>query len=349
LPETLCPACGFSPIPKGADECPACAEPFTYLPTHRKAQKRFIDPLLDAESPESTTFGGAITGAVTAHPITPGIAFLTGAAIWFLRASGILVELNEPGWLYAMAIVDLLIPIQIFINLGPARFFAQLAALGQLGVAVWLGREDFANPLHLLFVGHGVVLLLSVSGEPGTLRRAIVLSMACGAAAAAAAVLGLLGMRVSATELGGTQEGFKLKLPPGYVAFTRDEIRAAMHLPPGGPVPFGNPVERLFGLVLVSPDAKTPLISGCEALQKSLGGDDEPKPLPHRAPAGMGQAALVYPLHTPSGGVGRLACAKRVDGRFAALALVVLGADPAIAESASERAFDDLGGGLTLP
>src|SRR5579871_1753731 len=177
--QTLCPAGGFSPIAPGTEECPACGEPFTFLQTHKRAKNQFIDP--EAESPEATTFSGGVTSAVTAHPSPPAIAFLAGAVLWFLRASGILVELNEPSWLFGVAVVDLVIPALLVVNVGPVKLLAQLAALGQLGAAAFLGRDDLVNPIHVLFAAHAIVLLVMVSGEPGVFRRALGLSMACAA------------------------------------------------------------------------------------------------------------------------------------------------------------------------
>src|ERR1700693_5604195 len=112
--QTLCPACGFTPIPAGTEECPACGEPFAFLQMHKKAKNRFIDP--EAESPEATTFGGGVTSAVTAHPYPPAGAFLPGAVLWFLRASGILVDLSEPSWLFGIAVADLVVAALLVIN-----------------------------------------------------------------------------------------------------------------------------------------------------------------------------------------------------------------------------------------
>jgi hypothetical protein len=349
MAQTLCPACGFTPIAAGAEQCPRCGEVFAFLQTHKRAQKAFIDRAREGDPPESTTFGGAVASAVTAHPFAPSVAFLCGAAIWFLRAAGILVDLNEPVWVFAIAVADLLVPVLIIVNLGPAQLLAQLAAVGQLAVAVWLGRSDFANPVHLLFAGHAVVLAVLVTGEPGVLRRSLGLSMAVACAAGAAAVLGLLGMRVSASELGSPAQGFHLQLPPGYVAFTRDEMAAAMHVPGGTAVPFGNSVERVFGLVTLDRDHDVSLISGCTGLHHALGGTNAVQPLDHAPPSSLGTEALVYELTTGPGSQGRLACGKLKDGRFVGFALVYLAPDSALGDGAVERVFDALGAGLSLP
>jgi hypothetical protein len=350
MEETLCPNCGFSPIPRDAEECPVCHEPFAFMQRHKLGPRGRVDPKrADIEAEESTTYGGAITGAVTAHPYPTAAAFLTGAAIWFLRASGILVDLDEPSWTFAVAVVDLIIPLIIILNFGPAKAAAQASAVGQLAATLFLGRKDFAHPVHVLFAAHAVVLLVMVVGEPDVFRRALSLSMAGAIAAAVAAVLGLSGMRVSVSQLGSERLGFRLALPPGWVALTRDEVRPAMRLPPGRAIPFGDLSSRVFGLITLSEDSSTPLIGGCETLVQAIAGMDEVKPLARSAPPGMGSSALVYALHTTTDGVGRLACAKRADGLLVGFAVVLVGADPVVADSASEKAFDAVGAGFSLP
>jgi len=113
-------------------------------------------------------------------------------------------------------------------------------------------------------------------------------------------------------------------------------------------VPFGNPQRGVFGVVSVGDDPASALIGGCEALYTALGGLDL-KPLAHPAPAGMGPAALVYSLKTPTAGAGRLACAKRRDGRLLGVAVALVGTDPAVAESAADKSLDEVGAGLSLP
>jgi hypothetical protein len=349
MPETICPNCGFSPIPRDAEECPVCHQTFAFVPRYKRGPQGRLDPKrAEVESEEATTFGGAITGAVTAHPYPTAGAFITGAVIWFLRGSGLLADLNEPGWVFGAAIADLIIPLMIIINIGPAKLAAQFVAGAQVLMALFLGRHDLSNPVHILYAAHGVALLVMVVGEPELFRRTLSLSMAGAVAAAAVAVLGLVGMRTAASELGGQQQGYRLSLPPGYIAMTRDEIRPAMRLPPGKAIPFGDPSARVFGMISIGEDSATPLIGGCEALHEAIGGTDEVKPLARPAPPGMGSATLVYGLRTTSGGVGRLACAKRTDGKLVGFAVVLLGADPSVSEGVSEQAFDALGAGFTV-
>jgi hypothetical protein len=349
MPETLCPNCGFSPIPRDAEECPVCHQAFAFVPRYKRGPQGRLDPKrAEVEAEESTTYGGAITGAVTAHPYPTAGAFLTGAVIWFLRGSGLLADLNEPAWVFGAAIADLIVPLMIIVNIGPAKVAAQFVAGAQILIALYLGRHDLGHPTHILYAAHGVALLVMVVGEPGIFRRTLSLTMSGAIAAAAAAVLGLVGMRASISELGGPQQGYRFSLPPGYIAMTRDEIRPAMRLPPGKAVPFGDPSARVFGVISLGDDSAAQLIGGCEALHEAMGGTDEVKPLARPAPPGMGVATLVYSLHTSSGGVGRLACAKRPDGKLVGFAVVLLGADPVVSEGVSEQAFDSLGAGFTL-
>jgi hypothetical protein len=348
MEETLCPSCGFSPIPRDADACPKCGEPFSFLQHHKRGVKQFLDPIHDVAPPESTTFGGAITGAVTAHPVPPAVAFLTGAAIWFARVSGILVDQGEPSWLFGVVFVDVLVALVIFLAVGPATVISQLAALGQLGLSAWFARNDLANPAHILFMAHAVLLLVMVVAEPGPFRRALGLSMASALAVATIAVMGVLGMRLSATELGGARHGFRFRLPPGYVALTRDEVRPALRMPAGDAAPFGKPEDHIFGMIVSSRDPQTPLIGGCQGLHDALGATDEAKPMVAAAPPGMGGDVLVYGLTTGGGGVGRLACAKRADGRLVGFAVVVLAPSSAAGPALAEKAFERLGAELNL-
>src|SRR6202035_5854796 len=105
-------------------------------------------------------------------------------------------------------------------------------------------------------------------------------------------------------------------------------------------VPFGDPVGRVYGMMVTNRDTTAPLISGCEAMHQGLGGTNPLAPLARSAPVGMGSSALVYPLQTGTGGVGRLACAKRIDGRLVGFAVVLLDANPAVGDRAAEQVFD---------
>jgi hypothetical protein len=99
MPETLCPKCGHSPIPAGSEACPACGEPFSFLPMYQRAQRQRVDKRREADvDMEQTVFGGNLTGEVTAHPGPMAAVFFVGAVAWFLRVGGVVGELREPLW-----------------------------------------------------------------------------------------------------------------------------------------------------------------------------------------------------------------------------------------------------------
>src|SRR5687768_380771 len=142
MAETICPSCGFSPIPDDVDDCPKCRKPFAEV---KRPSRAAIDRLKEDVHTESTTFGG-VTGAVTAHPTAPAIVLALGALIWFLRASGVLSASPEPEppWLYGLVGLELVMVVVLFANVGPARLLAQLTALIHVAVAVALsGGELF--------------------------------------------------------------------------------------------------------------------------------------------------------------------------------------------------------------
>ncbi|MBX5481449.1 MAG: zinc ribbon domain-containing protein [Myxococcaceae bacterium] len=352
MAQTLCPACGHSPIPEGAEECPVCQEPFAFLPTHKKAKNRFIDRHASEES-EATIFGGAVTGEVSAHPYPAAVVLFAGAAIWFLRASGIVGSFQSPGWLYGVVAADLLVALVLILNLGPARAIAQLAMIGQLGLTLWLARGALWAPMHLAFAGHAAFALLMVVGEPGRARRTmgLVLGLVCAGAASAWMALGAppqaaaMGPR---EKLAAPGAGFTLLLPPEWTSAKPAQLTAHLKLPPptlsATTAGFASNAARAVGLVVVRNDPKAQLIGTCQTLHQDLGGTNTPRPISHRAPDAFGGAAAVYELRTFSGATGLLACSKLEDGRFVALAVLSVNPDA----EAGARAFDDVGAGLSL-
>ena len=351
MAKTLCPSCGHSPIPAGADECPVCHEPFAFLQTHKKAKNRFVD-VTDREEHESTVFGGALTGEVSAHPYPAAVALFAGAAIWFLRVSGFVVGFHEPQWVFALVALDLLLALVLILNFGPAKLIAQVGMLGQLGVALFLGRDELSNPVQLLFAAHAAAVLFLIVGEPGAVRRSVgvvaALIVAGGAIALMLVVPGSGALDGPRQELFAPNAGFRLLLPSGWVRASSAELAAHLRTPAasGGSssVGFSSAADRAIGIVVVKRNPDLQLIGGCQALLQDLGGTNVPKPMPHKVPAALGQSAVVYELRTFSGASGLLSCGKRDDGRFVGLAVLSVNPDAA----AGARAFDAVGPGLSM-
>ena len=352
MTQTLCPACGHSPIPDGAETCPKCGEPFAFLAMHKKGKKAFVDKQRDSVETEATTFGGGLTGEVSAHP-GPAVAVLTvGAVIWFLRSGGVLADYSEPAWTYGFVGVDLVLATVLLVNLGPAKLLAQIGALLQLGAAAYLADGRFDNPRHLFFCLHAVFILVLVVGEPSGLRRngglVVGLLMALGAFGAMATGYGEAIKSPGMVEIPGHDGDYRLLAPEGFRLLSREEM--APHLRPpldtatAKSVGFGNKVRRVYGAVTLDSDASSQLIGGCQEHLRSLGGVGDPVPAGSPAPATLGKGALSYTLRTASGASGRLACGKLADGRFVALAVVAQDPDPRTAT----QVFEQVGAALSF-
>lgn len=351
MSQTICPACGHSPIPAGAEECPVCNEPFAFLPMHKKAKKKFIDKN-DAEESESTSFGGGLTGEVSAHPYQAATVLFGGALIWFLRGSGVLTGVGDASWLYAIVAADLLVALLLIINLGPAKMLAQLVLLLQLGAALYLGRDNLLQPVHLMFAAHAGVGLFITAGEPGGVRRTVGLIAGLLVCSLAAVLLVIQPGNVVAAgprqKLSAAGAGFSLLLPPDYSSAKPLELTRHLKVPQpslnGTTAGFSSTVERTIGLILVNRDGSAQLIGSCQTLHQDLGGTNVPNPIAHRAPRALGDAVAVFELRTFSGASGLLACGKLADGRFVALVVLSINPDP----SSGARAFDAVGEGLSL-
>lgn len=342
MTQTLCPACGHSPIPEGAERCPACDEPFASAP-RRHAWNRGQGTLpLD----EITPVSGTVTSAVLMHP-GPAIAVITaGAGAWLLRATGLLHATSEPAWVYGVAALGLGVVAVLRFNLGPARALAQLGMLVQLGLSVVLGSSEILAPRHLLFALHALVALSMVSGEPGIRRREVSLGLGLGIALLAV----LFWIRGAPTppaprqELVSRELGYRLLLPIGYTLLPREPAESGLKLPRGGgaSIVFGGGMD--VGILTVDRNAGQQPIGRCQEHLAALGSLEPPRALTRPAPERLGDSTLMYEVRTKTGAVGRLACARLPDGRFVALALVARGGDAL----AADAAFDEVGAGLTL-
>lgn len=351
MPDTLCPACGHSPIPAGADECPVCHEPFAFLQTHKKAKNRFLDRR-DGDTGARTTFGVGVTSELGAHPYQAATVALLGAVIWFLRASGVFGTPELPQWAFALVLGDLVLALLLVLRMSAARLPGQLLMIAQTAAALYLGREALLNPLHLMFAGHAVVGLILLSGEPGGIRRQA--GLFGGVLLAAAAVVFMLVARAGGDgtprqELFSQQGGYRLLLPSGYARAQPAELQVHLKVPQTTPVTashvgFNSASARAVGMLLVNRNAEVPVIGGCQTLHHDLGGTNVPRPSAHRAPAALGDPAVVYEIRTFSGAEGLLACGRPDGERF--VALTVLSVNRSAEEGA--EAFDRVGAGLSL-
>lgn len=352
MAETLCPNCGYSPIPAGAEACPECHEPFGFLQMHKRAKRKFVDRERDHEDMEATVFGGNLTGEVAAHPWPASLVLFAGAVAWFLRV-GVFNPLQEPLILFGLVLMDLVLALLLLINAGPGRVLTQLGMVVQLGVAWWLGRKSLEAPLHVAFLAHSALSFLMVTGEPGPLRRYVSLGLGLGAVGLAALALALpLGTKPAAAgadrqKLVGRELGFELDLPSGWGRLERAQLEPHLVLPAatltGSGVAFGNAQQGRFGLLWVDRKADQTLLGGCQEILKSVGGGTG-KPLTRAAPAALGGKALVYELRTGSGAQGALGCGQLEDGRLVGLAVVAVPEE----REGGEAAFAVVGEGLAL-
>ncbi|MFL5322308.1 MAG: zinc ribbon domain-containing protein [Myxococcaceae bacterium] len=350
MAKTICPNCGFSPIPHGASQCPRCEEPFDFLQTHKKAQKKFIDRNSDEES-DVTTFGGGLTGAVSAHPWPAAIVIALGAGAWFLRAAG-MFGAPDPFWTYAIVLLDLVAALMLVINVGPSKMFAQGVTLLQLGAAAYLGRLSLQSVITVAFIAQALVAFTMVLGEPSPVRRYLSLGFGLMFSASAAAAVALLSQAPIPTvapskEIDEAELGIKLSLPQGFTALSAAQVATALTVPPpsltSGGTAFGDVANKRFGVLTVEKMEEGQLVGSCRALYKIVGGRGEPETAVHSAPAALGSPALVYRIKTATGATGLHACGKKPDGRLIALTVVTSAAD-----ASGDAVFDAVGAGLSL-
>lgn len=350
MAETLCPNCGYSPIPAGAESCPECEEPFGFLRMHKRGQRRFVDPR-EHEDNEATVFGGNLTGELSAHPGPAAAVLFAGAAAWFLRV-GVLGGLDDPLWAYGLVLLDMVLGLLLLLNQGPAKLLSQVGLVLQLGAAAWLGREALLAPVHLGFLAHAAVAWVLVTGEPGPVRRKVCLGLGLGAAVAAVLLVlwpvGLTRGGGGARQLlVGRELGFQLELPKDWGQLGREQLEPHLTLPAatltGSGVAFGDAARGRFGVLWVDRKADLTLTGGCQELLQAMGGAPG-RPLARAAPAALGGKALVYALRTPSGALGSLGCGQLEDGRLVGLGVVAASSEG----EGGEAAFAVVGAGLAL-
>jgi hypothetical protein len=354
MPETLCPSCGHSPIPHGAEACPACHEPFDFLQMYKRGQRMRVDKQRDHEDGEQTMFGGNLTGEVTAHPGPIAGVFFVGAVAWFLRAGGVLGSLGDPLWTYGLVLLNLALGLVLLINLGPAKLLAQVGMVLQLGAAGYLARESPGEAVHWAYLGHAVVGLVAVVGEPGSVRRYACLGLGV--------VLCILGAVFLVRPVGGLDKaaggprqllvgkdlGYQLELPSGWNRLSREELAPHLSLPvatlTGGGVGFGDVAQGRYGGLWIERGASQPVAASCQEMLKAFGGETASRPSTRPAPLALGTKALVYELRTAGGASGTFSCGQLKDGRLVGLGVVAAPPNTASAESA----FVAVGSGLAL-
>ena len=354
MPETLCPSCGHSPIPQGAESCPKCHEPFDFLQMYKRGQRMRVDKQRDAEDGEQTVFGGNLTGAVSAHPGPIAAVFFLGAVGWFLRAEGLLGSLHDPPWTYGLVALNLALGLVLLLNLGPAKLLAQVGMVLQLGGAGLLARGALGEAVHWAYLGHAVVGLVAVVGEPSSVRRYVCLGLGV--------AMVLLGALFLVWPVGRTNEvpagsrqllvskelGYELELPGGWERLTREQLAPHLTLPPasltGGGVAFGDLAQARYGGLWIERGVSPPAAVGCQQLLKAFGGEATGQPSAQPAPLALGTKAVVYELRTAGGASGTFSCGLLGDGRLVGLSLVAVAPQAASADPA----FVAVGAGLSL-
>lgn len=347
MAKTLCPNCGWSPIPANAEECPACHEPFAFVPSFKRARRldRMAVPLGDDEAGNTIMGGTVFTGAVSVHPRQAVAVFLAAAFAWLVRVSAAMGE-GAPGWTWALVAGGLLSALLLYIRRGPSKLLAQFSAIGFVLSALWLGYPELLQSTPLMYALNGGVALLMVSGEPGPARRWVGLGLGLLTAVLAIASLAFPaaprqndGRRERRQELVSEDFGFRLTLPSGFHLLDAGDV-ATFRAPAAGnrsdvTVAAPGVVARLT----VSRDPNS-----CEDHHRSLGGAVGAQPVREPAPAVLGANAVVYPLVLGTGAQGRLGCGTSADGRFLALAVVSTRGDV----DTAQLAFADVGAGLRL-
>ncbi|NVJ27590.1 zinc ribbon domain-containing protein [Myxococcus sp. AM011] len=359
MPQTLCPSCGHSPIPRGATACPSCGEPFDHLQSYKKAGRTPLARLGDAVDDDATVFGGdLVTSAVSAHPGPVAGVLGASAAAWFLRAGGVVGSLQDPSWTYGLVALDLVLALVLMLNRGPAKGLAQTGLVVQLLATAWLARAAPTAPVHVAYFVLGVVALTLVVGEPGVARRYAGLGLGLAVTLVSAALLAMPGTVTPGGGGGvrqllvGSELGYRLELPVGWERLTREQLSTHLRLPTatlhGSGVGFGDAARGRYGLLWVERTPGVSLATGCQGLLRSLGGASD-APLTRPAPTALGGRTQLYALNTSAGARGTLGCGLLADGRLVGLAVVAAGSgDAQTGEAQGAAAFAAVGEGLAL-
>lgn len=332
-PETICPSCGFSPIPEGAERCPKCHKAFSYERVEY--------------STVTATRAGGLTGSVTANPVPTAIALGVGAFVWTVRAGGFFGDVGDPPWAFLLAALDVVALVLVMTTSGPAKHAAALAgAVELLAVGLLFGAPV---GLSIACAVHGLTLIAMTVAEPGATRLQV--------GAVVAGVAGLVGLGALAWGLAPKVEarvvlrddaaGFSLTLPPGWKGAKEADVAPHLVLPwDGGKTvnyAFRLETPREVGVLIVSRDEQPALDEACRDALVKLGVTTALPPLDGPPPPSLGDVSRVSELKTKSGALGRFGCAL-VGTKLVALAVV--SQDPAPGVGAA--AFELVAGGLSV-
>jgi hypothetical protein len=168
--ETLCPSCGFGPIPEGTETCPACSTQFAANPLFKRARRAGgLGIRKDEEDMEATrTTLGGITGAVDAHPVPTAAILAACTFAWVARGVGVLSDRPQALWPLGLAAISMGVAMMLLVNAGPARVLAQMVALAQLAAGYYAGGSALAQ---VGYSGVGAALLVMTLGDPSDVRR----------------------------------------------------------------------------------------------------------------------------------------------------------------------------------
>lgn len=332
-PETICPSCGFSPIPEGVERCPKCHKAFAYERVEY--------------STVTATRAGGLTGAVTANPVPTAVALGVGAFVWTVRAGGFVADVGDPPWAFLVAALHVVALVLVMTTSGPAKHAAALAGAIEL-LAVGL---LFAAPagLSIACAAHGLTLIAMTVAEPGALRLKVGAAIAglAGVTALAVLVVGLAPKVEPRAVLRDAAAGFTLTLPPGWKAAKEADVAPHLVLPwDGGKTvnyAFRRDSPREVGVLIVSRDEQPALDDACRAALAKLGVTGLLPAVDGPAPRALGDVAHVSELKTKTGASGRFGCAL-VGAKLVALAVV--SQDPAPGVGAA--AFELVAGGLSV-
>jgi hypothetical protein len=139
---------------------------------------------------EATTLGG-ITDAVTAWPLPTAAVLLLGAVIQVVRASGLILDVQAPFWLFGVGALDLVLTAMLMGSIGPARRLIFACAIVQAAIPFVLARSRGLALYDAGYLAHALALAVMTAGEPSALRRTVGLALGVSAAIAALVLLGL--------------------------------------------------------------------------------------------------------------------------------------------------------------
>jgi hypothetical protein len=322
MAQTLCPRCGYSPIPAGAERCPKCKQPF------------FEDDRKYENTSVTATRAGGLTGSVTAFPGAILLALTVGALLWTIRGMGILGSLGDPQWVYGIAALQVVAGIFLLTTSGPAKQAPALAGLLACAAAALCSAPW---PVTVLCLAHGAGLVLGTIAEPARARLTAggAFSTIAGLAALAALPVTVHALERPPVVLHDPLLGFTLSLPPGWEEASRAdlglELQVPLHAEGSGALAFKHEAHHLLGVLSVSTAA-----AGLDGCQKTLGAMKLTNLVAstEAAPATFGKLAQLLEARSLNG-VGWATCGSAGETQLT-LAVISLEANEAAALTALE-------------